>query len=111
MTVLWHRLGTDHPLVRALDRVSRAQNRNVSVRKRVLQSKDSTPDVLARNEAERAELARERTEIEAEVLHELTQLTRSSIKSDAARTARRHLASALAQRHRIASNRQDASVG
>jgi hypothetical protein len=111
MTVVWHRLGIDHPLVRELDRVSRAQNRILGKRQRLRHSTNSNSDALIELEAEGSELARQRTSLEAEMRLEIRKLARTPVKSAPVRSARLQLADVLAQRHREQIQQRDVSAG
>lgn len=107
MSVVWHRLGREHPLVKQLDRVSRRQCVNLSRRYRLHHAQDIDKEAIGELEAERVELADRRAALEDAAREALAK--RGS--STAAAVARSHLEAVLAQRHQKRPSCRDASIG
>lgn len=108
MSVVWHRLGNEHPLVQELDRISRAQCRNLHARQRARRSGDSNSDVRRELAAERDQLAMIRAAREVSVQNALAKAKRWS---PALTAARMHLANALSQGSKPHIRARDSSVG
>lgn len=107
MSVVWHRLGKEHPLVQELDRVSRAQCRNLHARQRARRNGDSN-SVRRELAAECDQLAMTRAALEVSVQKALAKAKRSS---PAMTAARMHLASALSQGPQGHIRARNSSVG
>ena len=66
MAVFWHPLGLDHPLVKQLDEISRAENANFHRRQRFARGEDGQESVPAL-EDQLADLQDQRRSVEAEL--------------------------------------------
>ena len=110
MSVVWHRLGKEHPLVQQLDRLSCQQDRNLHARQRARRSDETTSDTARERDAAPDELAEVRVALEESVRDVLAEPTTPSLPA-ALITARAQLANVLAQGPKQEVKRRENSVG